>query len=793
MSATNNTSPIRSNNGITISPRDIDQIRIEGNYLVIPERDNRPAQYFKIGIFKFQGGAERTKLTTSEMHAILNMAKVILEGMERNWKKPLKQIKIDIDAQGQTADVTRVLGKSRIEKSSRVDHAGVKNIYDRVSPIFERSTRHPPLNVDNLVVDDSFKPISQAIHMSEDAIKAARMSDPIFHEHRYNNVSYGSEIIDEQIRFGNVAEGTSVLKHSKDAALKTIEQLEHKKTKIEKKLNRYLQNGKGDPQNLSNQIDRINADIVYYTKKLRQIDAYCTGTGKEWLDSDYWRGTIRETNDYYDAAEGYISAPINMRYHSYTTPGANQQTVGMMRCGVISDMRNGWFSLRDLKEIEGGKDANEVLAEKLKQMAEDFKNDVVSEGARFYQKKMTKRETELLEKIQSLSKDDPEVVNLAKEFQSIIQNRLQKLQDESGKFPEMDRLEYKLRLQSIHYGLERLIQVADQSGYLQTAIEDRRRVLGDQMLQLVSAQMIRHPEYVQKDADGNPIFKMAHVGFLDRFKHEFVEGWMHDEAIEMSDMAAIFNEFDGMKIVFDNKKGPSVEYNERCIYLPVPANSEIEEGEEVTLKTYFTNIAVQSSKDIKNDGVQKKINDDGLLKLKRDHKNINSLRKELGTGQIELASNQKSGYKKAEDLMVTLLDPNRADGDPKIAVSGGCLSVKDRTGIVCARVVQRFLQNYAYDNPSNESEKACKEFANSILDWDKPAAAVVFKNTGIESLKTNPLLMHDVEVSRFNRFLNIFKTFINISLYPLANPSLEVMKRDRKHHYEAMREGIASA
>lgn len=714
---------------------------IGGHLLYVPGKNGAPAQCFHIKKFDFEGSQRRgSELSEEEVLGILHMSKAVLEQMTQTHAskaKSLTELRISFDTHKGSAKVTQVAGAAKT--STDVSSRALTHTFKKVTPLFEQSQCASHLDLDNLDVDEGFRPLEGGLHLTEEARKAAQDNKPIVCQYFTGGVDYGTETIDEMIRPGIYEEGDvklsedqqqgiSALEHAQKVAEATLVRLKKSKKEAQKKLDHYLQKGSSrSVEKWKTRLQSIKGDIRYYRRKIDQIDAYINSNGKTWLDSEYWRSSIREVNDYDAAAKAYIAAPINMRYHSYTSPDGD--TSGMMRIGVISDMRNGWYSLHDLQQFREAykrnpADAFDLMAKRLKVIAKDF--------AKHFD---TRENRDIAADFAKLSKgQDP--LEMARYFQSKVEEQLEEVVAELREKTdetELSKVDDKIALQSFRMGLRRLVAILENPQVVQQVIEERRRVLGDQMVQLVAAQMLRTSPVV--DDSGRPVFKMAHVGFLNTHKHEMENGWMHDEDVEISDMAAIFKEFDGMSIRFDDALGPSVDYEKGIVYLPTPTLPDgVSVDRDITLQTYFANICVQGNN--KHDKAQKRINRAELRRLLKDHPktalhaSVKEIIKQLDARDPELAPQddveQISGFRAAEDLLVALINQGN------IAVSGGCLSVKDRTGVVCARVMQRALESENGLTPERNP------FADHILNPGMPASRVVFKNTGIWSLKVNP-------------------------------------------------------
>lgn len=89
----------------------------------------------------------------------------------------------------------------------------------------------------------------------------------------------------------------------------------------------------------------------------------------EWANSNYYRDLIRNHNNiktpFRELIQKYFPIPINMRIHSCTVKAAqgNNTTVEkneLVRLGVVSDMRNGFTNLKELKDIVAYNDTKKL-------------------------------------------------------------------------------------------------------------------------------------------------------------------------------------------------------------------------------------------------------------------------------------------------------------------------------------------------------------------------------------------------------------------------------------------------
>lgn len=389
----------------------------------------------------------------------------------------------------------------------------------------------------------------------------------------------------------------------------------------------------------------IESDIRYYEQALQSAEAYAAKS--DWVNSNYFRDHIKTAGSFDQAIRSYVPAAVNMRYQSLEIKG--KQAVGFVRVGIMSDMRNGWYSLTDLKAMQ--------------------------------------KDPELIEeKLQSLEKG----------LSSLHGNQLE----------------------SALYAINQLKLMKNSRPYLDKVIHDRKRVLQQQMIQLVSEQVARNPEKVKQALQSNGSFDIVHVSLLNQKSNsQDRTGWVHDERVEMQDMQEIFHEFRDKKLVFDGR-GPLIDGD--AIYLP-QAFGDGGETSEVKLNTFFFNSSVQGNTE--NDGTQLHINQEEMSYLLKAHPDLFDGFPEIRDAILQ---GKQTSYEVAEKFIKTLLDSKR------LCLSLGCLSAKDRTGFVAERLMLAYLRPYL--PPEN-----AHDFDKKIFDSDGPAVRVVAENTpSFRVLKVNP-------------------------------------------------------
>lgn len=422
-------------------------------------------------------------------------------------------------------------------------------------------------------------------------------------------------------------------------------------------------------------IARLEKSVAIYTKMLENA----SNNLEDFIKSSFYRdeiGKILKAN-MDPIGVGYakginqisLGAPVNFRYQACAS---DNDKIGFFRLGVITDLRNGFTNLEELKRL--AKDES-LLNQK--------REELISEATAFLA-------------------DNP------------------------------------VKLAAYGYALE---QLAPKN--LSQTIKERRAILGMQMLQLIEAQVSKNFDGIVDDP-GLKAFDFSHLGLLNRKTRSLdPTGWMHDEANEMVDMAEIFKEFDGKKLIFDGK-GPLID-SKGHVHLSQKLIDENGNARRLVLKSCFINVSVQGYN--KNDGIQSEINDEGMKKILQialrkakkypddgDFKQgidlLYKVQEELNAG--------RSTYVVAEDFSVALVKL-------KMPFSMGCLSAKDRTGYVGARTVFRFVEEKMVSHPKLKADKKLrnslsKKFAISVLDKEGCAARVVDENTpGVRILKCSAM------------------------------------------------------
>lgn len=486
----------------------------------------------------------------------------------------------------------------------------------------------------------------------------------ITHNYEYKGTVYGKEKVERR-------EAVADLKVS----------LTKQITILEEALDQKKQEQTRDPQSytLHKQIHFLEAEIQLCKKSLENTQ----NIGDDFIKSSFYRSEVQKV---IDSGQNYeegidkicLGGAVNFRYQGCETA---QREVGFFRLGVITDPKNGFTNLQELRQL---------AADPAKLQA----------------------------KIDVLTKEYDE---LKKELRK-SENGLKKNQG---------------KLAAYHYALKQL-----SLGRIDATIQEREHILNNQMLQLVQGQVEKNLASLIDDPSKKTL-NITHLALLNRKTNsQDPTGWVHDEANEILDMNEVFKDFAGKTLVFDGK-GPCMDADGK-LHMAQSLEDETGMPREVKLETNFVNITVQGH--TKNDGIQEQINTTAVAEIIKKAKQkaaedpansdyqdalklLTKLQKELNNG--------KSSYRMAEDFSVALIKLD-------MPLSMGCLSAKDRTGLVAARAILRIVmedmaKHPAFKNLSKLFEHICHKFERSILDKDACAALVVKDNTNETTLKCSAL------------------------------------------------------
>lgn len=282
-----------------------------------------------------------------------------------------------------------------------------------------------------------------------------------------------------------------------------------------------------------------------------------------------------------------------------------------------------------------------------------------------------------------------------------LQDKILELQDKMISLEGLEKDQKKI--QSYEFAISQLKDIDN-------AITERKFILRSQFLPLASGQV---EKYFDKITDDQTTFSITHLGLLDPKKSKLDEtGWMHSEGNQLADMEAVFKDFNGKKLIFDGK-GPGIDA-EGNIHLAQEKKDNAGNPKELKLETNLINISVQGSGVDKsrieaNKDLVKNLIKQAESKFPDGHEGIKLLNSVLA--RLEKESNLQL----AEDIGFALTELD-------MPLSVGCLSAKDRTGFVSARIIFRHL---AKDMPPD----VAKRLAKTILYKTRNAAQIVKKNT----------------------------------------------------------------
>ncbi|CDR35110.1 hypothetical protein [Criblamydia sequanensis] len=464
---------------------------------------------------------------------------------------------------------------------------------------------------------------------------------------------------------------------------------------------------------LSSNDEKVQSLIAYHSKALANAKELVE-VGIDWSSSNYFRDLLAAHPDksYEEVMDLYLSTPINLRFHSYDDESSNR--TGFFRIGVITDLSNGWTNLEELKEFKEGKKTEELNA-RIADLAirKQPLNEKLAKLEKSYEK-LLDRQKEALKEYESLTEGKKQ----EKLGEKIIS--LQKNIHRAGLSIKV----LKHQIGSLDYAQKELSNIPK-------TLEKRRNILQDQFLILLSSQIKEHRHTISSLNTGDP-FLFAHLSLLNKdLKIHDKSGWMHDEENEMLDMQAIFQEFKGKTIHFEDINGPFID-KEGNIHLPKTLLDSKKAPASLQLNPAFFNVSVQRS--VINNPLQRKINDQGLKDLeahfKMMQKKPENYFKHLETIKTVL-SRKKLRHQDAGEITFNLLKINNI-------LSLNCLSAKDRTGLVAATVIHDLLSERVNESKSLSpkiKKRFLKKEAQEMVAKDSPSVQAVEDNTGDTVLK----------------------------------------------------------
>lgn len=223
-------------------------------------------------------------------------------------------------------------------------------------------------------------------------------------------------------------------------------------------------------------------------------------------------------------------------------------------------------------------------------------------------------------------------------------------------------------------------------------IENKKLYLNDQMALYVLTQVDLKKDKLERMKNGAE-FTLTHLSFLNETKDEVHEsGMVHNEATLIEEMSANFSRFKGKKVIFDGR-GPLID-----IHGNIHSPTKIEEGnnryKHLVLKPRLVNLTVQGY--TKNGPIQRTLNEGFISDLIQnisqiqptDEKDLEILENAKKT-LVDIHENLWKGhsdFRMACNLFSELIKIKKIKDkyakDELFAISAGCYSAKDRTGIV---------------------------------------------------------------------------------------------------------------
>lgn len=331
-------------------------------------------------------------------------------------------------------------------------------------------------------------------------------------------LNYGSQRIERPaVVLSEITRQTNQLKIIENKKNEVITQISDLRTKIKDLQNKIDEFLEQNPLYGSSQEDieilNLESQITSKKKELETLENSSKKTGKilydlgvivaksDWIGSNDFRDSIKE-NGFTKAAEQYVPMPVNFRWQSWNddktsipSHKSSHQTenvelksnIGFFRLGVITDLRNGFTNLNELKILYDMSDheRKEALAKKVADL-----------------QKM-------------LGKLDP------------------------------DKAKNKNKIQALKAAIDQF-ESANDKQVLNLIIKNRRAALQGQFAHLLNQQIQKNGI-----TDPGQAFHMAHIALLNEKKVKLEEtGWMHNESNELQDMLSIFQDYDGKEIVF---------------------------------------------------------------------------------------------------------------------------------------------------------------------------------------------------------------------------------------------------
>ncbi len=390
-----------------------------------------------------------------------------------------------------------------------------------------------------------------------------------------------------------------------------------------------------------------------------------------------------------------VDAPINLNHREMiVNDGDGEQVYSLTQVGVVARLASGHTDLHQLE---------------------------------FYQKNPDKRREEITR----------------------LSDLIPKLKKEGSK--------NKRIVEGLEYYLHELI-------HLDTSIEVRKTDLLTQLTLILNETVKTKSKEIQELAElsnagkitsEDMVLDFIHHGLLnEKTNTQDKSGWMHNELHEREDHYAAMRLLQGKKLIFDDK-GPFID-KEGNIHLPGKPGFP----PELTINTVFLNTTVQGH--TANDGRQAEINKEEFPKLYKVNERYKKITNELlrihpekheelkkALRDLEKSNNLlikveeelkkgKSDYEVAEDLQQAIILMRRAIN------TVGCLSAKDRTGIIGFRAFQPIMAEAAAIRMAKN---------NTSLTHPQRQEFIRSKTEDIQ-IKTGPTLLSSKSVTHKNIAVN---------------------------------------
>ena len=409
-------------------------------------------------------------------------------------------------------------------------------------------------------------------------------------------------------------------------------------------------------------------------------------------------------------------APVLPNLRMQTVENSNGEVISAVtRSAAISDFSHGEVSLQELKDLKNLENFDKLSKEEQTKLKELYLRDTESSSSESPKIEEVAQEI----KIKALIGYGAEklVANSSKELSSLI-SEIQNSGDPPLVAYSKLTMEQKELLDNAKIEPEKLTEVQSQ----------RREKLKLLVLQDLALHFKTTP------LKGGKEILYGRTALVDlQKKTRNQHGFIMNERTQGLDMKAIFEELDGAEVKFDKGlKDPYID-EKGGIHMPQEYLSKdpAVATETKTLNSVFFNICVQSGNKshMKNDGMQKNINDKMLEKLRTEHGGKQEFQ-DLETSLKKLTQSEKNDPNQTVLLVTQFLQKN--GGYSGINCYGG----KDRTGYATALITHSHLKAEAKGKADPKSiDSQAKNWGQQLLSSKGIAGQIANDNADHTALK----------------------------------------------------------